>query len=359
MSKRKELMDRIKKNSSIKEAALLEDSIIFEAKDISPTSVPMLNIALGGALDGGIAPGATVFAGPSKSFKSLMALICAKAFMDKHEDAVLLFYDSEFGTPQGYFESLGVDTDRVLHIPLTDVEELKFDMVKQLTEFKRTDKVIIILDSIGNLASKKEVEDTLGEKSTADMTRAKQIKSLFRMITPYLTLKEVPLIVVNHTYQTLALYSQQVQGGGTGVVYAPNSIFFMGKQQEKEGADLTGFNFIINIEKSRFVRERSKFPITVLFDGGVNKWSGLLEMAMESGHVIVPNKGWYARVDQDTGEIETKRWRARETNSAEFWVPVLKHKSFNDWITNKYQISANALIADDSYGEVNEEDSYE
>ena len=93
----------------------------------------------------------------------------------------MLFYDSEFGSPQSYFEQFGIDTDRVLHTPIANVEELKFDMINQLENLEREDDVVIVIDSIGNLASKKELEDALAEKGVADMSRAKALKGLFRM----------------------------------------------------------------------------------------------------------------------------------------------------------------------------------
>lgn len=129
------------------------------------------------------------------------ALLMAGAYLKKHKDACLMFYDSEFGSPQQYFESFGIDTSRVLHIPIKNIEELKFDIVNQLEQMERKDKVIIVIDSVGNLASKKELEDAMNEKSVADMTRAKALKGLFRMVTPYLTMKNICLLAINHTYQ--------------------------------------------------------------------------------------------------------------------------------------------------------------
>jgi RecA/RadA recombinase len=130
-----------------------------------------------------------MLAGPSKHFKTGFALLLASSFLKKYPDGVILFYDSEFGTPQSYFNKFNIPLDSVVHTPITDVEELKFDIMKQLKDLQRDDQVLIIIDSIGNLASKKEVEDAMNEKSVADMSRAKQLKSLFRMITPHLTLK--------------------------------------------------------------------------------------------------------------------------------------------------------------------------
>ena len=208
------ILDKIKKNSSIKDSAILSKSKFFTQKDMIPTSVPIINVALSGKLDGGLTPGLTMWAGPSKHFKTAFSLLMAKSYLDKYPDAALLFYDSEFGTPQSYFDSFGIDTNRVLHTPLMDIEQLKHDVMGQLTNLERDDKLIIIIDSIGNLASKKEVEDALDGKSVADMSRAKQIKSLFRMVTPHLTMKDIPMIVVNHTYKTMELYSKDVVGGG-------------------------------------------------------------------------------------------------------------------------------------------------
>jgi RecA/RadA recombinase len=195
------LLDKLKKNSTVKETAILANSKFFNKKDMITTSVPAINIALSGKLTGGLTPGLTIFAGPSKHFKTSFSLLMAKSYLDKYPDAVLLFYDSEFGTPQAYFASFGIDTARVIHTPITDIEQLKFDCAQQIEGLGRDDRVIIIIDSVGNLASKKEVQDALDGKSVADMTRAKQLKSLFRIVTPHLTIKDIPMIVVNHTYQ--------------------------------------------------------------------------------------------------------------------------------------------------------------
>ena len=302
-------LDKIKKNSSVKESAILSKSKFFTNKDMITTSVPIINVALSGKLDGGLTPGLTMWAGPSKHFKTAFSLLMAKSYLDKYKDAALLFYDSEFGTPQSYFDSFGIDTNRVLHTPLTDIEQLKHDVMQQLTQLERGDKLIIVIDSIGNLASKKEVDDAVEGKSVADMSRAKQVKSLFRMVTPHLNLKDIPMVVVNHTYMEIGMFPKAIVGGGTGSYYSADNIFIIGRQQEKEGTEVVGYNFIINVEKSRYVKEKSKIPVTVSFDGGISRWSGLLDIAIESGHVIKPSNGWYSKVDKETGEVEEKKYR--------------------------------------------------
>jgi len=338
------ILDKIKKNSSIKDSAILSKSKFFTNKDMIATAVPIINVALSGKLDGGLTPGLTMWAGPSKHFKTAFSLLMAKSYMDKYEDAALLFYDSEFGTPQSYFDSFGIDTNRVLHTPLTDIEQLKFDIMKQLTELERGEHLIIVIDSIGNLASKKEVEDALAEKSVADMSRAKQVKSLFRMVTPHLNIKDIPMIVVNHTYKEIGLFPKDIVGGGTGSYYSADNIFILGRQQEKEGTEIVGYNFIINVEKSRYVKEKSKIPVSVSFDGGISKWSGLLDIALESKHVVKPTNGWYAKVNVETGEIEDKKYRIKDTDTKDFWTSILEDPTFVKFVEEKYSVTSGDIM---------------
>lgn len=352
------LLERLKKNSTIKESEILNKSKFFAKKDMIQTSVPMMNVALSGSLEGGFTPGLTVFAGPSKHFKTAFTLLLTKAYIDKYPDAVVLFYDSEFGSPQAYFDNFGIDTSRILHTPITDIEQLKFDIMSQINNISRGEQVIIIIDSVGNLASKKEVDDALEGKSVADMTRAKQMKSLFRMVTPHLTIKDIPMVVVNHTYSEIGLYPKQIVSGGTGLYYSADNIFIIGRQQEKEGTEVIGYNFVINVEKSRFVREKSKIPIEVTFEGGISKWSGLLDVALEGGYVVKPSNGWYSKVDKETGEIDAKKYRLKDTYTKEFWMPILITKSFKEYIESNYRIAGSDMLGK-SFDETDIEEEFE
>jgi RecA/RadA recombinase len=345
------LLDKIKKNSTIKETAILSKSKFFEDKDLIDIGIPALNIACSGDVDGGFSPGHTMWAGPSKNFKTGFTLLMAKGYQDKYADAVILFYDSEFGSPQAYFQTFGLDMDRIVHTPITDVEQLKFDIMAQLQGIERGDHVMIVIDSIGNLASKKEVEDALDKKSVSDMTRAKGIKSLFRMVTPHLNMKDIPMVSINHTYKTLEMYAKDVVGGGTGSYYSSDNIFILGRQQEKnKDNEICGYTFVINVEKSRYVREKSKIPFLVTFDGGINKYAGLLEIAQETGHVVkvkIGNSNGFSRVNVETGEIEEKKWKEVDTNVAEFWDSVLGSQSFKDAVRAKYQFASEFKEHDD------------
>ena len=335
------IMDKLKKNSKVEYTDVLSNSKFFNEKDMVPTDVPMMNVALSGSVDGGLAPGLTVLAGPSKHFKTSFALIMASAYLKKYEDAALLFYDSEFGSPQEYFQNFGIDTSRVLHTPITNVEELKFDLINQLENLDRNDRVVVVIDSVGNLASKKELEDAINEKSVADMSRAKALKGLFRMCTPYLNMKNIPMIAVNHTYKEIGLFPKDVVSGGTGIYYSADNIWILGRRQDKQGTEIKGYHFVINVEKSRYVKEKSQIPISVSWEGGVQNWSGLLDVALEGQYVAKPSNGWYCKVSRETGELLEPKVREKDTLDETFWRPMFDDTDFKEYVKTKFSIVGN------------------
>ncbi len=480
------LLDKLNKAGKVKTASILKDSIYFTTSETCRTELPILNIAFSGDLEGGLTPGVTVLAGASKSFKSMLALYAMKAYLDKYPDAVGLFYDSEFGTPSDYLSSIGIDVERVVHIPVTNIEELKFDTVSRLESIDRGDHVFIMVDSIGNLASKKEYENAMNENSSKDMTRAQEIKSFFRITTPHITMKNLPCIIIAHTYKEMGLFPKDVISGGcvvpktliateyglqaiehikegtlvrthmglkpvktvwtpetlenghpvvyrivlsdgfkitcsgehklmttsgewvavkdmmdeneepkalmfrgldgaklrlvdivelgekdvydlevedahsymhpnglishnSGVMYSCNTAFIITKSQIKEGSDLAGYTYTIHIEKSRYVREKAKLPFDVTYNEGINKWSGLLQLAMDSGLVIKPSNGWYQKVG------DSKKYRQKDTNCDEFFESILADQKFKDYVKARYQLGATAPdgeIVDPETGEV-------
>jgi RecA/RadA recombinase len=331
------LLDRLKKVGSVTSSTLAESSF-FNNKEEVVTEIPALNIALSGKIDGGLTPGVLMVSGPSKSFKTAISLYMVSAYLKKYDDAICIFYDTEYGSTPEYFQSYNIDLNRVLHIPVEHIEQLKFDLVKKLDEIKKKERVIILIDSIGNAASKKELDDAVDEKTVADMSRAKALKSFWRIITPQITGKEISLIAINHVYMEIGMYPKAIVGGGTGGIYASNAIWIISKSQEKDGTEVVGFNFTINIEKSRTVIERSKIPLTVKFDSGIDKYSGLLDLALESGIVQKPSNGWYCIVDEETGEMGQKR-RAADTASEDFLGKVLEMPKFQEFIKKKYRLT--------------------
>jgi RecA/RadA recombinase len=322
-------------------STILTESDMFKPQDLVKTSLPIINIAYSGDIDGGFGSGLTVLAGESKTFKTALALYCLKAYLDKYENGIGILYDSEGGCNPQYIRSFGIDPARVMHVPVEHVEQLKFDFVKKLEGIEKGDKVFFMVDSIGQIASKKETDDASDEKSVADMTRAKAIRSLLRLVTVQLNKKLLPCFMINHVYQEMGLFPKTVIPGGTAVTYAPNTIFVIGKSQDKgSDGELNGWNFTLNVHKSRYVREKSKFPFNVSYEEGIKKYSGMLDMAIELGAVVSPSSGWYSSVDLTTGEIDQKKWRKKDLDVPEFWDPILSSTEFQTKIAKRYKLEA-------------------
>ena len=343
------LLDKLKKTGAV-ESTTLADSTFFNSKEEVVTEIPALNIALAGRVDGGLTPGVLQVCGFSKSFKTTISLYMVAAYMRKHPEAVCIFYDTEYGATPDAFRTYGIDIERVLHIPVLHIEQLKFDLVKKLEEISVGDKVIVFIDSIGNAASKKELDDANDEKSVADLSRSKSLKSFWRIVTPQITGKQIPLIAINHVYQSIGAYvPTTVVGGGTGGIYSASAIWIITKAQEKEGTDLVGFKFTINIEKSRTVIEKSKIPLIVSFENGIDKYSGMLDLLIDSG-MLIKSGSWYQTVDPETGEVAQKKIRSSDLTDEQYEMYVNSDK-FKDYIQRRYRLAYaqnNKRVLDDS-----------
>lgn len=326
----KDLLKQILKASKSDYAGMMMTSELLDKTDVTSTDIPALNIALQGMVNGGFDSGVITIAGKSKHFKTLFALNMASAYLAKHEDAILVFLDSEFGSPREYFHMFkGNSKERIVHIPVTTVENVRTEVVNLLKDMTRDQKVIFILDSIGNLSSEKENADAESGKDTVDMTRAKALKSFFRIVTPQLKLKDKTLIGINHTYQTLEMFSKEVTSGGTGGVYNSDTIFMIGKQQEKEGTEIVGWNFVIKIEKSRFVKELMKIPILVTYDANIYKYSYIWELAVEFGIIQSPSKGYYSYGDD-------KKHRRNALETPELMQSICDDEQFQQLVEHKF-----------------------
>lgn len=333
------LLDRILETSKSPYKNLLCDSEIFKESESIPTSIPMLNVALSSQIDGGLSYGITMIAGESKRFKTLFGLHLLAAFQKKYKDGVCIFYDTEAGVTQRYIENTGVNWKRVVHIPVGSIEALKTELINQIELLKlekdKNNKVFIFIDSIGNLASKKEIDDAIKGDIKADMTRAKQLKSLFRIITMDINLLKIPLVCVNHTYKTQDFIQQDVVGGGSGGQLASDTIWIISRKQEKTGGELMGYDFFINVWKSRIVKEKiSKIPIRVFWKDGIHKFSGLSDLAIEMGVI--------EKVKEDKKNVlkfEDKLISVDEEDTNEdFWSYVLEKSNLKQLISEKYRI---------------------
>lgn len=344
------LAERLVKASKSKHTSILKKSVFYtEDRPKIPTRIPLLNVAATGTIYGCVEPGVHTIAGPSKHFKTSYGLEMVKAYQDFYDDAICIYLDSEFGSPPAYLETFGLDTNRIIHIPVDTVECLKTETVNQLNEIQRGDHVIIFIDSAGGLGSEKEILDAESGDIKVDFTRAKELNSFYRIVIPKVNIKGVPCIVINHTYKTIEMFAKDKLKGGEGGIFASNTIWFIGKAQETAGTgaskELLGFTFTINIDKSRCIREKSKFPISVQYDRGILKYSGLGELAEEFGIISdskIGKKGAWTYADHETGE-EIIILKDEAMESDEFWELILKQTDFEQQIKSKYVISNNRI----------------
>ena len=339
------LLSKIKKNSVIKGAEVINKSSHFQDEFCS-TGICALDIILSArAVDGGFSPGLLILGAPKAHFKSALAFNMIASYLKKHEDSVCIFYDSEHGVSLEGLNSMGVDTDRVVHIPIASIEDIKQDMTNQLANIETGEKVIFLIDSLGMLASTKEAKDALEGKVSVDMTKAKELGSLARLITPPLAQKKLTCIAINHVYQDISsMYGGKINSGGEKLQYAASSIVHISKSQIKDGTDLEGFKFTLIADKSRYVREKMRIPLNVTFDKGIHKWSGLFDLALTLGWIIAPKQGWYMAVDKNTGEelLPSNVRRAAIENDDAFWEKMFD-KGFSEDIYQTYSLTGNKI----------------
>lgn len=333
MLDKKALREKLLKTSVLEFTAPIEESKIYGKKWIADTGVPFVNLALSGhMLSGGLTQGITVIAGESKHFKTGFALKLASSFQKRFEEGIVVMYDSEFGSPPSYLKGHGIDLERFIHSPITNIEELQFDMVAQLENLNKGDRVFFMLDSLGNLASKKESEDMKNQKATVDMSRNRALKSFFRTITPILAIKEISLVIISHVYDTMDFISTKVVSGGKGQQYSADNIWIVNRRQAKDGTELEGFDFIITVDKSRFVKEKSKFPISVRWKKGIDRYSGIVDHAVEFGFVkrLTAQKYEYEGVTYSKKELEA--------NKDDVLEKILNTPEFSEKVEQKFII---------------------
>lgn len=332
----KDIKDIIKAIGN-KNAALVNNSEFFSETNYTSTAIPIVNVALSGSLTGGISSGLTIFAGASRSYKTLLGLHCAKAYLEKYPDAHLFFYDSEFGSSLSYFTSVGIDISRVVHIPVNSVEDFKNQAYALLNTIERGYHAFIMLDSLGALASNKTIEDSMENKNTADLTRPKAVNLVARLITPMLNTIDIPCIIINHIYESLDKYVPSKMGGGNGIMYAANSVLFISKTKIKDGIELSGYTFNIKIEKSRAIKEGKALSFDVLYDRGVERLSGISELAQEYG-IVKSGGGWFSQIDLATGEVIGDKMRSTSERYTQILEDLLLDNNFQKFVEKKFKL---------------------
>ena len=267
--------------------AIVDDGV--EAGDVSTfidTGSYIFNALLSGSVYGGLpANKITAIAGESATGKTFFLMGMVKSFLDSDPNAGVIFFESESAITRQMVVDRGIDSKRMVIMPVTTVQEFRTQSLKVLDKYMEIDEserqpMFICLDSLGMLSTTKEVEDTAEGKETRDMTRAQVLKAAFRVLTLKLGRAKVPMVVTNHTYDVVgSMFPQKEMGGGSGLKYAASSIIYLSKRKEKDGTEVVGNIIHCKNHKSRLTKENKMVDVKLTYDKGLDKYYGLLELA--------------------------------------------------------------------------------
>ena len=271
-------------------AALVADGI--EGADVGAfydTGSHIFNALLSGSIYGGLpANKITAIAGESATGKTFFVMGMVKSFLDANPDAGVLYFESESAITKQMVIDRGIDPTRMVIIPVTTVQEFRTQAIKVLDSYLAKNEadrkpIMLCLDSLGMLSTTKEVEDTSDGKETRDMTRAQVLKAAFRVLTLKLGRCGVPMVVTNHTYDSMGLFATKEMGGGSGLKYAASSIIFLSKKKDKDGTDVVGNIVHCKNHKSRLTIENKMVDVRLSYETGLDRYYGLLELAIKYG----------------------------------------------------------------------------
>ena len=250
----------------------------------------ILNAALSGSIYGGIPNNKiTAFAGESATGKTFFAMGVVKRFLDDNPDAAVFYFDTEAAVTKSMMESRGIDIKRVIISEPETIQKFRHTALQIIDNYSKTpeDKrppMMMVLDSLGQLSTTKEVEDTAAGSETKDMTKAAILKATFRVLNLKLAKVNVPLLITNHVYDVVGSYiPMKEMSGGSGLKYTASQIVFLGKKKEKDGTEIIGNIIKCTMMKSRFTKENKKVEVLLTYDKGLDRYYGLLALAEKYG----------------------------------------------------------------------------
>ena len=272
-------------------AGLVSDGI--DSADVTSfidTGSYAFNALLSGTIYGGMPSNKiTAIAGEAATGKTFFALGICKAFLDKDPEAGIIYFESESAISKDMIENRGIDSKRMVIVPVATVQEFRAQSIKILDKYieqpeKNRKPLMFVLDSLGMLSTTKEMEDTAAGKETRDMTRSQIVKSTFRVLTLKLGKANIPMIMTNHTYDVIgSMFPQKEMGGGSGLKYAASSIIYLGKRKDKEGTEVVGNIIHCKNFKSRLTKENAQIDVKLTYKKGLDKYYGLIELGEEAG----------------------------------------------------------------------------
>jgi RecA/RadA recombinase len=265
-------------------------SEIDETETYVDTGSYIFNALVSGSIFGGVSGNKiTAIAGETSTGKTFFSLAVVKNFLDNNPTGYCLYFDTEAAITKSLLESRGVDTNRLVVVNVVTVEEFRTKALKAVDIYLKKKEnernpCIFVLDSLGMLSTNKEINDALAEKDTRDMTKAQLIKGAFRMLTLKLGQAKIPMLVTNHTYESMSLYGGKQMSGGSGLMYSSSTIIYLSKSKEKDGTEVIGNIIRAKTQKSRLSKENQQVEIRLYYDErGLDRHYGLLELGELGG----------------------------------------------------------------------------
>ena len=269
-------------------ASLVSDGASGDVDSFIDTGSYIFNALLGGSIHRGLPSNKiTAIAGESATGKTFFVLGMCKNFLDKNPDGGVIFFESESAITKEIIEERGIDSSRMVVMPVTTVQEFRHQALTVLEKYIEQSAsvkkpLLLVLDSLGMLSTTKEITDTAEGKETKDMTRAQIVKAAFRVLTLKLGKAKVPLIITNHTYDVIgSMFPQKEMGGGSGLKYAASSIVYLSKRKEKDGTEIIGNIIHCKNYKSRLTKENKVVDVRLTYSKGLDRYYGLLDLALK------------------------------------------------------------------------------
>ena len=222
-------------NKNSRSGGIVSEGIISEITDYISTGNYILNACMTGSILQGVPNNRIIsYSGDPSTGKTYLLLNLAREATKKNY--YVIWYDTENTTDSKQFEQFGVDTSKVRYEPVGSVSEFKTSitqtldiLLKQKEQGNKIPQVLFILDSLGMLHSDKEYNDALSGEEKVDLTRPKQLRSIFRIITQKLGLIGATFAYSNHIYQGTDMYAQTNQSGGKGGIFSASIIINLSK----------------------------------------------------------------------------------------------------------------------------------
>ena len=322
-------------------------------KTFITTGVYILDAALSGRLlKGGIATNRiTAFAGESGSGKSFLAYSVSKHA--QRAGYSVIYIDTEQAVDLEDLPKFGIDNslEKFRLIRSNKVEDVNILLTQLVDELKtqkmsgfELPKLLIVLDSLGQMASNKEKADLLKGDIKQDMTKAKALGSMFRSINTDLGYLDIPMLVCNHTYLTMDLFPAEKLKGGNGLLYSASVIGFMSKSKLKTGEEddmdlgQSGINVLFKTSKNRLAKPK-KIRFDISFANGMNPYTGLDAFCRAEFFDQIGIAQGKMDVDKKTGEMTFvpggNRWYISHLNKSVTTKQLFTSEIFNQEILEK------------------------